>query len=1389
MAEMSQAPEGILGESDDAVYMVHGLQPATTYNITAEHPRYTLTGAPNLTTPDWNPPGVLPSTDPELDGDLEPLTLLDVETDFEAMYVPGGATVTFFNEVFNSSLDPPAYQPAGETSIFRYVKTEYTGDNLFLSSSIIPQGPFTAWMQVGDDFFRADVAVDEDFERTIKFGGPAATPSDPAPDPVAVVKFEVISNDDPTFYVPNTTINFANGPSVVTGASTTVPHIDNAYSGATDSIGATATNWLFVADRIRFGDDDADVTVTIFMERAMDMKANVTDATSGDFIEGVSIKVRNRFGDLVTNMIYDEGEEIYRIPAPQPRSQAFYVDIASPGYFPFRQRVTAGDDIQATASSKGDPRIAQETEIVIEVEAPLMRLPKPMVQSKSLNRFGLFLPGIEKSGDQDLFNGEDPTAQAALTADWEVMAQAADPYDINLLDFDAPNGAPGSLQATMVTDPIVEVWLVDNRSFNGNPYNDTVPASTHVPLNDSPAILHEWIGNLIETLDGKEPFDQSNNPNLNPNRIPNVYYQRLQNLNETGSATFGGGVSLAGLPPGEFDPVFVIISQRGAITVDRTFSFDPEDPLNGVRLPPWLAFATESMGVIAATQTGIEEVGNYIPIGRFEALPQFTATIMQDPENAGYLLYNYAIGVNVNEGMLNAASGFLGYGPGVIGLQFNAEASVKVIGKMGTVDLNVSGNITSDEIDASDYFPKSLFGLPLEEPSVKPAGSVSTTAREFITANFGNPLQSQIRHVVNGSAIAKVKANLSPITRKIPYAGPVLYALDKTGVMSISATLDGALSLESQTNWNTLRPREQESVIVGQSLNHTRRRHFLGGNEDIDVSPPAFENRFEVGFNFKVGLLITIEDLLDAQGKISIQGEEKDIPGLGPVPVATILINTQADWPPIESIQGAINLSINATVNLILTELELGWDWDAITFSHEFGTQSSFQLIPLGITVTERNLFDFPPAGFSGDTPTPIDGFLPVGDFAAAPSPGGGMEAVVFSNLNSGTGGMTLGISIRASESNWSAPVTIVSAPGIVGTTVAQLPDARWIVAWVEVDQADLSNPFASTSIKTAVSTNATGQTWQVQDQDVVAVLNSARARQLRLLIGSNMVGLAFLQSTGTPTSTMASVMGATWDGNAWSALTTLVAETGILAFGAIGSGVPGPDTSQIIYAEGQTVRAFEWTGGAPGVPATLSSDANNVVDIHAGETGTFYAAFGLSASGIGLSKFDSGWTDLGTLSATAIPNDIEVAVLTDDTDPSVVAIAWTSGGGPSDISYLFTDTSGTVLQQDTVLTSNSVGHYHDLELIPEQVDRKAILLTLFTASPDELRSFNLSFDNGIAGNDRDGDGMNDIGELLIVDDIPDDAQFDDIADVLPNDDYDNDGFLDVFSGTLRRGC
>ncbi len=382
---------------------------------------------------------------------------------------------------------------------------------------------------------------------------------------------------------------------------------------------------------------------------------------------------------------------------------------------------------------------------------------------------------------------------------------------------------------------------------------------------------------------------------------------------------------------------------------------------------------------------------------------------------------------------------------------------------------------------------------------------------------------------------------------------------------------------------------------------------------------------------------------------------------------------------------------------------------------------------------------------------------------------------------------MTLGFSFRASESSWSAPATIVSAAGIISTTVAQLPDGRWIAGWVEVDQAGLSNPFAPTTIKTAVSTDATGQTWPVPDQDVVAALDNARARQLQFLIGTNLVGLSFLQSTGTPTSTMASVMGATWDGNDWSALTTLVAETRILAFGAMGSGVSGPDSSQLIYVEDQTVKAFEWTGGAPGAPVILNTDANNVIDIHADQNGTFYAAYGLSESGIGLSKFDTVWSDLGTQSATAIPSEIEVAVLTDDVDPTVVSIVWSSGGGPCDISYLFTDTTGTVLQEDTALTSNSVGRYHGLQLIAEQVDLKAILLTLFTASPDELRRFNLGFNEGIADNDSDGDGMNDIGELLIVDDIPDDGQFDTIESVLPASDYDLDGVdnaMEIMAGT-----
>ncbi|MFC1859534.1 choice-of-anchor D domain-containing protein, partial [Thermodesulfobacteriota bacterium] len=92
-----------------------------------------------------------------------------------------------------------------------------------------------------------------------------------------------------------------------------------------------------------------------------------------------------------------------------------------------------------------------------------------------------------------------------------------------------------------------------------------------------------------------------------------------------------------------------------------------------------------------------------------------------------------------------------------------------------------------------------------------------------------------------------------------------------------------------------------------------------------------------------------------------------------------------------------------------------------------------------------------------------------------------------------------------------------------------------------------------------------------------------------------------------------------------------------------------------------------------------------------------------------------------------------------------------------------------------TDLTGNTTGKYERLTL-SAGMDRNATMAATFTNSPAELRMFTLQYPGGLVDNDRDSDQMNDVGELLVVDDDPEDAYVV-IDHVLPDDDYDADGY------------
>ena len=151
---------------------------------------------------------------------------------------------------------------------------------------------------------------------------------------------------------------------------------------------------------------------------------------------------------------------------------------------------------------------------------------------------------------------------------------------------------------------------MDLRSFAKNTYDDDAQALT-VPSANDPHLIHAWLARITK---GDET-------------APNVYHQKILRF----SAGAGenqkraqGKVKLWRLPPDKFAPAFVVVSRMGAVTV---YPFHEKEvyigkELTGMRLPPWMGFLANVLGTVAGTQATIAQVEQFMPEGRFKALPR-----------------------------------------------------------------------------------------------------------------------------------------------------------------------------------------------------------------------------------------------------------------------------------------------------------------------------------------------------------------------------------------------------------------------------------------------------------------------------------------------------------------------------------------------------------------------------------------------------------------------------------------------------------------------------------------------------------------------------------------------------------------------------------------------
>lgn len=1348
-----------------ASYRFDGVPPGD-YTIRASHPRFTFEyGSPgstshSLTIAPLSLPGVFPAPAGAFS---------TISRDITATYTQGGAVLK--RRIFTwsgASYDTP---PA-ENMLSYTTQADYAGKVRGFGG--IPQGGFQFWHRVltplVDGWLEGTVPAGTtgDVVFDIYNGGPKDNIDDlldgrpPLPLDLTV---RVVNAVDPASPVTGvTSMQFTDSSTgdtrdidVSAGGTAQL----NNYLGPLEPDAGSVTNpfWVYSGDDSRLVDRAAGQWETsVLMLRAVSVTGKITDdATIPAPIPEAAVALKTRYGELTTEEVADsEGDFAF----PQPLAAPFFLDYCAAGYQPHRERRTPNEAQPVAGGSPGDAEL--------DATASLEELPTPTVNSFSLDRYGLFLPGVGRAGSH--LPGTYADASGTLTLTWTCSADA-EFYTDDRPPFDAADGGNSGPGSEVLVDPISEIWIIDPRYYFGNPVG-AQPTPLPLPA-DTPVARTKFLADIVDgTL------------------YPNVFFQKVsgEDLSTSGlTTTATGEIRLWDLPPGEFHPLFAVVTAGGAVTLDPYIYPPGESPLRGAETTPTLALVADLAGTVAGViqtnqviaDAGVPglvgqdlDVGSFLSGGRLEAKPQFTATIT---ETDGYLDYAWSFGATITEGQAMPATGIAGFGPGIAGLSLDATAEVNVFGRDGEVALALQGDATSEEdVDVSRYLPSSFFGLDLvDSPTLKPGISLRTEHADILDP--ANPLESQLRHTVVGSAVMKASVDLTPVAQRAPYVGPVLTALEKFGKVALNVDSTGALRLESRTAWSTLRPEILETGPSG-TTDHRRRRHFLGGDERTPPgTPPGSETSMELGFNLGADLRLTA-GRATVKGGIALVGEERRFPGIpDPVRVATVEINSDADWPYIKKVQGALNLNAGASYDAGYFELNKEWSWDVLTFNIELNTEPVFELVPVDIVQRVTRVSDGDEATFGGLAPQPVGSLSERAPFTIGSALGASEAPIAFSDTDPATGEARLRVSPASGVGTWAAPSTVRTAGAITEVQLVELAADEWLLVWAEIDSAFAASAFPPVSLASARSTDG-GTTW---GSAVVLYDSGNWIEDLRLVTAPALLAVLFVESTSY-LDQLRAIRASRWDGAVWSTAETVRPAGELLAFDVAGgkTTTAGDGFAMVGYVDGDSeVWAQPW--GPSGLPTAvkLGDAAEGQAHLALGGSDDRAFAFWTAAdAGIAMAKNDPDdvWVGLGTPLAAATVGDLAVAYLPHPSDP-VVAVGWTGGGGVRLAVSAFVSPDGFLFLQPGNLTENEVGAYTDLSVTPLP-NRTARYTARFTNSPSELRTFTVSYPSGISNDDRDSDGLRDIDEFKIIDHDPADA-VGDISHVSPDGDYDLDGF------------
>ena len=1007
-------------------------------------------------------------------------------------------------------------------------------------------------------------------------------------------------------------------------------------------------------------------------------------------VPGSVLQLRDRFGVILTESRADSRGD-FEIVADLATTKTiqggepFYLQVHSPGFKVWRKRFTQSD----VEVSDG--------ESTINVAVNLDPLPGPEILEVTFDRQGKFLPGIQYET-----NGVIPKqALDELSLTWTVKVDAS-PIEYEIEGFDDANGSQGPMETITAHRDPEDVYLMSQRGLFTIEDTPDQPFVHELPLNESDQPdLRRWLNDGLTGASPNVHHDEAQQLTT-PSVLSRI---RTRSINGGDIQEFSGLTLIHHLPSGKFRPVVAIRDRNGTLSVHKAFGElrslgenegDVPHLLEGLPVPTWLASAANRFALASNAQAlgnTVEQITEALedsePKGRFQSLPQISASIevLQEgsvvPSNLtsirpraeasttiepNFLRYTYNVAVNWNRGFENSGKDWLALFGDVIGLQFEADATMgmNALARDRAFFLEMNGSTTPVQGDSpealaikdrrSNTLKEKLIPRPLR--SLLNAGNaldlieVDLAPRLAASANIiggfdegDQTLQFEVDESIGASV--QVQANM-PLGNYFavvpPPVGPVLLNLDKRQLLSPSLLMHAGVGGAIHQSWATAIP-----VPLRPGNDHVSMRHFLGGGELNSVG-------FTLGMGAGLGLeLTTLGGRGRLSGELFIAGDTNPLIGF---PALQLDVNLDGDWPPLKKIHGSIGGRIDASLDVWVVNVGKSWEWELIPVNIELGTDPVFDIQPVSTSTVVRSPATSEQETFHSNSPLVLDHFYEAGHFDVDvhPSQADRTTGLVFTGVRPDTGRMALMFAKGGTEGFHSSNV-IAEVDGVVSSSLTAFGENQWMAVWCELASDQFFYPYPSSKVNFSISNNG-GQTWSAPETLMTA---DGVCSDIQAAASNGQIALALTHTTQGPASDSGDLYTAVWSEGNWTQPELVLANEWIQSVRLVpkGSWLLG-----VLTGNGDLM-VSDWKEAAPSPWTTVRQNVRQTFDIFISPDKSQILAWGDSNGSLMAALLNADATELGpekVIQDSIFPNRIQWAPIHAQNPESPLSLVWTQG-------------------------------------------------------------------------------------------------------------------------------